>query len=100
MIFEFNHPNPDGYRLGFGCWNGKNLRLQIVDLRVIGIILTTTKKNAFALGIIEILSLKITVFCSHPIGACCKLSGQFRASSLKMGTFQSHVLALHTECLV
>jgi hypothetical protein len=40
----------------------KKLRLQIVDRRVIGIILITTKKIAFALGIIEILSLKITVF--------------------------------------
>jgi hypothetical protein len=41
------------------------------------------------------------VFRSHPIGACCVLSGRLQGFiPKKMAHFEEHILTLHTACHV
>jgi hypothetical protein len=104
LISGFNKPTREANRVGFGfrsmatleCPNGKTFRPQIIDLWVIGIMLTVnTKKAFFPWNHRNFASPEIIVFCSNPIGACCMLSGRFQGFiPPKWAHFHDHILSI------
>jgi hypothetical protein len=100
------YPEPDwaqlgGIRILLKCDSGmpewKKIWPHLIDLGVIGIILTINKKEALFPRNHRIL-VRNHGLSFLPIGVCCMLSGRLQGFiPQKMAHFEEHILTLHTE---